>query len=278
MMGILMLMVVMIAAVLVGYRMARGWSQSWRMVGVMVFLLLGVAFFQWAYDSVPVLALFPASLLPFAAEWQVPLVALSVGVFLREPKLPFARRAVLGLLLVSVSLFPVIRMVTGKTPRSRNVWEEDVCRQTNPATCSAASAATLLRHYGITSTEGEMIDLCYTRKDGTSVGGLAHGLDAKAQASGKTVKVASLKLEDLKEASRLPAILVVSLRREVAEREPRYEKQWGWSVGFSHAVVLFGFTPEGNPIIGDPSVGKEIWNIEGLKELWTGTAEWLEPR
>ncbi len=276
MIGITTLTLVMLAAMLAGYRMARGWSQTWRMVGVTVFLFLGVAFFQWAYDSVPVLALFPASLLPFAAEWQVPLVALSAGIFLREVKLPFWRRAGLGLGPVSVSLIPVVRMVAGQTPHSRNVWEGEVCRQTNPATCSAAAAATLLGYYGIATSEAEMIDLCYTRKDGTSVGGLAHGLNAKVRARGKQVKVASLKLEDLKVASRLPAILIVSLRQEVADREPRYEKQWGWTVGFSHAVVLFGFTPEGNPVIGDPSAGKEEWNIEGLRELWTGMAEWVE--
>jgi len=276
MIGITTLILVTVAAVLAGYRMARGWSQSWRLTGVTVFLLLGVAFFQWAYDSVAVVSLFPPAMLPFAAEWQVPLVALCVGIFLRETKLPFWRRVVLGLLLVSVSLLPVVRMVAGVTPLSRNVWSGEVCRQTNPSTCSAAAAATLLKRHGITTSEAEMIDLCFTRKDGTSVGGLVHGLNVKAKPVGKTVKVASLKLADLKETSRLPAILIVSLRQEVADREPRYENQWGWVVGLSHAVVLFGFTGEGNPIIGDPSVGKEVWNIKGLEELWTGTAVWLE--
>jgi hypothetical protein len=276
MIGITTLILVTVAAALTGYRMALGWSQSWRMTGVTVFLLLGVAFFQWVYDSVAVVALFPPSMLPFAAEWQVPLVALCAGIFLRETKLPFWRRVVLGLLLVSVSLLPVIRMVTGKAPRSRNVWNGEVCRQTNPSTCSAAAAATLLQQYGIATSEAEMIDLCFTRKDGTSVGGLVHGLNVKTKPGGRTAKVASLKLADLKEPSRLPAILIVSLRQEVADRELRYENQWGWAVGLSHAVVLFGFTGEGNPIIGDPSVGKEVWNIKGLEELWTGTAVWLE--
>jgi len=274
--GISILVLTTIVAVFAGFRMARGWSQSWRLTGVTVFLLLGVTFFQWAYDSVAVVALFPPSLLPFAAEWQVPLVALCAGIFLRETKLPFWRRAMLGLLLVSVSLLPVMRMVTGKAPRSRNVWNGEVCRQTNPATCSAASAATLLKHYGVTASEAEMIDLCLTRKDGTSVGGLLHGLAAKAKSSGKEAKVASLKLGDLKDPSRQPAILIVSLRQSVADRELRYENQWGWAVGQSHAVVLFGFTPEGEPIIGDPSVGKEVWSMKGLEELWTGTTVWLE--
>lgn len=276
MLGISILVLTTIVAVFCGYRIARGWSQSWLMTGVMVFLLSGVAFFQWAYDAVALVSLFPPAMLPFAIEWQVPLVALCAGIFLRETKLPFSRRLVLGLLLVIVSLLPVVRMVAGVTPRSRNVWNGEVCRQTNPSTCSAAAAATLLKRHGITTSEAEMIDLCFTRKDGTSVGGLLRGVEAKAKPSGKEVKVASLKLANLKDPSQLPAILIVSLRQEVADRELRYENQWGWAVGLSHAVVLFGFTGEGNPIIGDPSVGKEVWNIKGLEELWTGTAVWLE--
>lgn len=276
MIGLFTLFLVAIAAIFCGYRLARGWSQSWLMTGVMVFLLSGVAFFQWAYDAVVLVSLFPPAMLPFAIEWQVPLVAMSAGIFLRETKLPFSRRLVLGLLLVIVSLLPVVRMVAGVTPLSRNVWNGEVCRQTNPSTCSAAAAATLLKRHGITTSEAEMIDLCFTRKDGTSVGGLVHGLNVKAKLVGKTVKVASLKLEDLKSPAHLPAILIVSLQQEVADREPRYEEQWGWTVEFSHAIVLFGFTSEGNPIIGDPSVGKEVWGIKGLEELWTGKAVWLE--
>ena len=121
-----------------------------------------------------------------------------------------------------------------------------------------------------------MIDLCYTRKDGTSLGGTARGLDIKARSNGKQVNVGKLTVTDLRSGSHLPALLFLHLRQSVADREPRYEAEWGWTVGFSHAVVIFGFTPEGQPIIGDPSVGREFWNLEGLTELWTGTTVWLE--
>ncbi|MCD6050565.1 MAG: hypothetical protein K0Q55_1968 [Verrucomicrobia bacterium] len=276
MLGISMLVILMAAMVFAGWRLARGWTWGQCMVGVTVSLLLGLAFFQWAYDSVWVVALFPPRMLPFAAEWQIPLVAFGAGIFLRDVKLPFWRRAMLSLVLVAVSLLPLFKMVNGRTPRSKNVWSGEVCRQTNPATCSAAAAATLLGKHGIKATEGEMIDLCYTRKDGTSLGGTARGLDIKARSNGKQVKVGKLTVGDLKAGAHLPALLFLHLRQSVADREPRYEEQWGWTVGFSHAVVIFGFTSDGLPIIGDPSVGREVWSVKGLEELWTGTTVWLE--
>ncbi|MGV3754025.1 MAG: cysteine peptidase family C39 domain-containing protein, partial [Verrucomicrobiota bacterium] len=232
-------------------------------------------FFRWAYDSAAVVGLLPPGSLPYAAEWQVLLVALAAGVFLREVTLPFWRRGLLSLGLVVVSLLPVIRMVAGAAPPSEEKWSGEVCRQTHPATCSAAAAATLLRQHRFTASEREMIELCFTRKDGTSLGGLMRGLAVKVRDSEMQVKTAALKPEDLKQRKTYPLILSMNLRQEVADRELRYENQWGWAVGQSHAVVLFGFTPEGEPIIGDPSVGKEVWSSKGLEELWTGAAVWL---
>lgn len=274
MFGLVMLMLSAAVAFFLGYRVARDWSRNARMIGVMLAIVVGFCFFRFAYDSIRIIALFPSGLLPFAAEWQVPFVAVGAGIFLREVTLPRWRRGVLSLTLVVVSLLPVVRMVAATAPRSDNVWSGPVCRQTNSSTCSAAAAATLLRYHGIKATEAEMIDLCFTRRDGTSLGGLARGLRNKAP--DKTVKMASLKLEDLKRESQHPAILIVGLTPEVAERDPRYEEQWGWAVGLRHAVVCFGFTKDGNPIIGDPSVGREVWSEKGLSDLWTGAAVWLE--
>lgn len=276
MFGLAMLVLSAAVAFFLGYRMARDWSRNARMIGVMVAIVVGFCFFRFAYDSIRIVALFPSGLLPFAAEWQVPFVAVGAGIFLREVTLPRWRRGLLSLMLVVVSLLPVVRMVAATAPRSKNVWSGPVCRQTNPSTCSAAAAATLLRHHGIKATEAEMIDLCFTRRDGTSLGGLARGLRVKAP--DKSVKMGSLTLTDLRERIQKPTILIVGLTAEAAEREPRYERQWGWAVGLRHAVVCFGFTQDGNPIIGDPSVGREVWSERGLMDLWTGTAVWLEAK
>jgi hypothetical protein len=37
-----------------------------------------------------------------------------------------------------------------------------------------------------------------------------------------------------------------------------------------HAVVIFGFLPNNKIDMGDPSVGREKWNVESLNTLWNG--------
>jgi len=276
MFGLMLLMLVSALAFLAGRRLASGWSRGARMVGVLVSLLTALAFFRWAYDSVAVVLLVPPSWLPFAAEWQVPLVAFGAGIFMRETALPWWRRIVLGSLLVFVAFLPMGKAVFGEVPRSVDLWNGMVCRQTHPSTCSAAAAATLLQYHGIAAVEGELIMACFTRKDGTSLGGLLRGVELMSRPQGYRARVATATLDDLRSKERQPAILLVNLRQEVAAKEPRYENQWGWVIGQSHAVVLLGFNEAGHPIIGDPSVGREVWSLEGLTELWTGTTVWLE--
>lgn len=272
----MLLMLVSALAFLAGRRLASGWSRSARMVGVLVSLLTALAFFRWAYDTAAVVLLVPPSWLPFAAEWQVPLVALGAGIFMRETNLPWWRRIVLGALLVVGASLPVGKVVFGEVPRSVDFWDGMVCRQTHPSTCCAAAAATLLQYHGIAAVEGELIMACFTRKDGTSLGGLLRGVELMARPQGYRARVATATLDDLRSKERQPAILLVNLRPEVAAKEPRYENQWGWVIGQSHAVVLLGFNEAGHPIIGDPSVGREVWSLEGLTELWVGTMVWLE--
>lgn len=57
----------------------------------------------------------------------------------------------------------------------RNEWREDVCLQST-ASCGAASAATILRLYGIDATEREIADECYTYVAGTEAWYLARAL------------------------------------------------------------------------------------------------------
>jgi hypothetical protein len=37
-----------------------------------------------------------------------------------------------------------------------------------------------------------------------------------------------------------------------------------------HTVVLFGVTSDGKVDIGDPSVGRELWDVADLNVLWQG--------
>jgi glucan phosphoethanolaminetransferase (alkaline phosphatase superfamily) len=57
----------------------------------------------------------------------------------------------------------------------RNKWRDGVCIQST-ASCGAASAATILRLYGIDATEHEVADECYTYVSGTENWYLARAL------------------------------------------------------------------------------------------------------
>jgi hypothetical protein len=57
----------------------------------------------------------------------------------------------------------------------RNQWRDDVCLQST-ASCGAASAATILRLYGIEATEREIAGECYTYVSGTENWYLARAL------------------------------------------------------------------------------------------------------
>ena len=276
--GFMLLVLVALAVLVSGFKLARDWSGPKRLAAILVSLVSACLFFTFGYDTPALVRLLPAHALPIAGEWQVVFVAWGAGVLLREVTLPLWRRSLLSLALMAVTLLPTWKLVAGQVPPSSELWEGEVCRQTNPSTCGAAAAVTLLHHHGYKSSEAEMIQRCLTRADGTYLGGLYHGVAEKLSGEALQVQVANLTLEDLRAEHVRPAILLVQLTRTVAEREPRYTEQWGWRVGMSHAIVLYGFNDQGNPIIGDPSVGKEVWHLQGLQELWTGKALWLEKK
>ncbi|MBI3854474.1 MAG: hypothetical protein HY293_02155, partial [Planctomycetes bacterium] len=72
------------------------------------------------------------------------------------------------------------------------VDEKGICLQTSGYSCSAASAAMLLHHYGVPATEKEMAELCVTRAGnsrvaGTTECGVMRGLRRKLAGQGAPV-------------------------------------------------------------------------------------------
>lgn len=70
---------------------------------------------------------------------------------------------VLGILLPHVK--PLLGPISDRDFRDR--WEADVCRQSTPSTCGAASAATILRQAGFPITEREVARECFSYWSGT---------------------------------------------------------------------------------------------------------------
>lgn len=54
-----------------------------------------------------------------------------------------------------------------------NEWEDGICLQSTPSTCGAASAATILKHFGEDTTESELAAKAHSYSGGTEAWYLA---------------------------------------------------------------------------------------------------------
>ncbi len=185
------------------------------------------------------------------------------------------RKCVTVVPLAALGIYSLARPLVGEPPACATKWKDGVCLQTSPATCSAAAAVTLLRHYGIESTEQEMAVLSLTREKGTLPLGLFRGLKRKTAGTAWDVEMVigdistslSASLDALRATAVEPVIITVGLRQD-AQVDRRYEEVWNWTRGVEHTVVLFRFLPDDKVEMGDPSFGRERWDVQGIRDLW----------
>lgn len=74
---------------------------------------------------------------------------------------------------IAFSVVPFLKPVMGPLPYDllSDLWREDVCMQSLPATCGAASAATVLRQFGISASEREVVKAAYSYVNGNEAWG-----------------------------------------------------------------------------------------------------------
>lgn len=227
-----------------------------------------------------------ARVLPFSnlivlGNWMVPTVALLGGLAWRRIPGRNLRKGILIGTMMCVAGYSLVHPLRGQVPHCDNKWRNEVCLQSTNASCSPASAATLLRWYKIPATEQEMAELCLTRTEGTYWQGLYRGLKIKTKGTEWDVEVFtnrdSVDLQDMVHEG--PVILTVGIPKD-SYVNPVFEADWGWVPGVSHSVVLFEFLPEQLVRIGDPSVddGLEKWTRADLDVLWHGHGIRLVPR
>lgn len=193
-------------------------------------------------------------------------MAVLAGLAWNRVPPPLLRRVAIVTLLFGASAYAVYFPFRGTVPECGDTWEDGICRQSTHDTCSAAAAATLLRMHKIEATEQEMANLCITRK-GTSWLGLYRGMKLKTAGTDWNVEVFSVDAEELKQTKSYPAIVFMRLTAQVADRNPDYEKS-GWIVGTSHSSVLIEIAPDGICLMGDPSVGRELYALDDFKQLY----------
>ena len=251
-------------------RWAGKFTSKWGTVlaGFLVVLAI-LALANTFQDSV-----FLARILPFPnvivlGRWEPMLAGLLAGLVWRRLSGRAWRRCATVFLLMAAATYFTYHDLWSSRPHCGNSWQDGVCIQMSPASCSAAAAATLLRAYGIDATEAEMARLCFTTDEGTTLHGLFRGLTLKTAGTRWRAEVFSCGLEGLAGMNGAPVLLRVELAVN-AVVDPNYEQHWGWVPGVAHTVVLFGFRENDKIEIGDPSVGRERWHVEALRVLWHG--------
>lgn len=164
------------------------------------------------------------------------------GLVLRHPQV----RQRLGKLLVPVvglftAALPFVKPLVGPLRDSifAETWRDGVCLQSTPSTCGPASAATVLRHFGIAATERELARECFSIRTGTENWYLARalrrrGLDVRFAVSNPT----NMRWDP-------PAIVGVT------------------ADGYGHFIPLLSIT-NGLVEVGDPLVGRERLKTEDL--------------
>jgi hypothetical protein len=215
----------------------------------------------------------PFSNLIVVGNWLPLLAAVLAGLAWEQARESSWRRfgftAALGLTAGYALFYPVL----GSVPKCEDRWDwMGNCLQTTNFTCSAASAATLLKAHGIQASEQEMADLCLTRR-GTSWQGLYRGLKLKTAGTKWDVQVVACSCEELPGLHERPMIISVGLDSS-APGDTDFTREFGWVPGVNHSVILHGFTNFGCAVIADPTqeLSREQWDEETLKVLWRGYA------
>lgn len=277
--GVLLLVIGSVPMLAVGWNIGRHVSErTCDLLALGVVVIAGV-FGHTIWQRVALADAIPFSNLIVVANWFPLFAALVVGLAWRRIPGSYARKSLFSGTLYATALYAVVFPILGESPRCDNVWSGDgFCLQTTDRTCTAASAASLLRLCDIPATEQEMADLCLTRA-GTTWQGLYRGLKRKTRGTKWDVHVVRGDVEHLLAAASTPMILSVGLTA-VAEVDGAYESEYGWVPGLRHSVLMLGAGPANRVEIVDPNpeIGRESWTTEELSLLYRGPALQLVPR
>lgn len=225
-------------------------------------LTLGLLVFKAVLQYRPALEaqLFPwPDYIYFRSYWFYPLALFYLGVAIPMLRRRSPRRAMrafaafvfaASLVTESWMILPVDDSSTAQADPQHH------CRQTRADTGAAAACVSLLSHWGVEATEGEMSRLCHLRGPDAGLFHVYRGLALKLRGSELGARVVALKLDELR-ARGLPAILLVGSGR-------------------ARRAVAVAFE-EGRVLVNDPTrPGAVSWSVEKLAGLYEGTAVIVE--
>lgn len=158
------------------------------------------------------------------------------------------------LVTVGITWGPFLKPVLGPLPTRgfRDVWTRDVCIQSTLATCGPASAATVLRSFGIARGEREIARAAHSYLGGTEAWYLARYLRDQGMSARFVVGAGGFP-----QTLRLPAIVGVTLE------------------GRGHFIPVLARNGDAF-VIGDPMVGRETLDRNALETRYGFTGFALE--
>lgn len=245
---------------------------------VVALLAIFLAFWQ----SPRMVVLLPVSNLIVVSNWLPVLASAAAALLWTDTQAAPASRYVLAGTALALGGWTVINPLVGSVPHCvdrRGPYGDT--QQSTEFTCSAASAATFLRSYGIDATEQEMAELCLTRR-GTSWMGIYRGLKLKTEGTPWKVELVSDRLLAMQSVGRRPVLANMGVTRTQAllgnSLVDRGEN--GWIPGVDHTVVLLGRGPGNTFQVADPTPGidRELWRPETFNALWRGVGFQLVER
>ena len=268
--GLLILAVLDAALFAVGRAVGLRVSQRGSNLVAILSIAALIAYAASLWDQVVLARLLPFSNLVVVGNWYLPAAGWLGGLVSAQVNLANRRRWLSMSGLQCAALVTAISPLLGSVPHCGNQWDgSGICFQTTHQTCSAASAATLLKMHGIDATEQEMAELCLTR-NGTSWMGLYRGLKRKTASTDWDVEISACSANEL-QALGPPAILSVGLP-STDHLDLRTQAEFGWTPGVRHSIVLLGYTNDDLVDIAEPTagVGRERWSVSNLHEFYLG--------
>ncbi len=169
-------------------------------------------------------------------------------------------RRVAGTTLLPVGLLfllatPYLKMIFRPLAAAslRDRWSEGVCIQSTGHTCGPAAAATLLRRFGIETTERDLAEAAYTSSSGTEVWYLARALRRR----GLDVRF----IQTSSQPETLPAPALAGTRL-------------GGPAGIGHFIAVLDAI-EDRCVVGDPLVGRKETTLDALRQRYHVTGFFL---
>ena len=276
--GLILIVSLSVVACYCTVRLAPRLARRSRNLVALGTMAVGGLYLGLLWNSTVMSRLLPVSGLPIVANW-LPLFGsiLAALAFSGMDDRGVFRRSIPCVAIAGMCLASLAWPVLGSAPECGDRWIGRTCLQTTPVTCSAASAATLLRAHGIDATEQEMARLCLTRDSGTPWMGLYRGLTLKTEGTPWRVEIVTTDVDALRDSTAPASILIAELESE-ADDNSQLREACGWIPGQSHAVVFYGFATKKTLYMGDPTMGPELWLRSDLETLWSGIMVRLVPR